>query len=76
MTLYMANSFHLARTTKLRLALRGRGRRRAPGRVLNFGVALGHLFVGRHGAKGWSLRLHFNFTRSRVTNLQMHSAAI
>jgi hypothetical protein len=29
MTLYTANSFHLARTTKLRLALRGRGRRRA-----------------------------------------------
>jgi hypothetical protein len=34
MTLYMANSFHLARTTKLRLALRARagagaGKRRA-----------------------------------------------
>src|ERR1700686_1434275 len=30
MTLYMANSFHLARTTKLRLALRGRGRSEDP----------------------------------------------
>ena len=34
MTLYMANSFHLARTTKLPLALR----RRARGRLLNFRV--------------------------------------
>src|ERR1700730_7712814 len=34
MTLYMANSFHLARTTKLRLALRGRGRVRGRLRIL------------------------------------------
>jgi hypothetical protein len=35
MTLYMANSFHLARTTKLRLALRGRGRARVRLRLKN-----------------------------------------